>query len=422
MKQTRGAWLATMLIVAALGCSAGTADGDRRGGAGPGGMAGTGGVAGSAGSGGTAGGFDNGAGTSAPLPDVDAAVLECEVGKFCENMEPDPTTCGSLTLEGEVETVEKPGNVLLIFDRSGSMDQDWNGQKRWQAAGTAVINALTPIADKLTVGAVFFPSPDAMAGCAPDDWLCNLTGGFGAGNCAVNTIDAIDQINFMPGPQFLDAFDGDAANNVAPMYSPVQGGSTPLMDGVKRAQEALAGATLTGTVTTLIVTDGAPNCGWDANMTNQIVTDWAAGGINTHVVGLPGADGGAQVLTSLAMLGGTTDFLTPTDTATLQTELTNIVLQTVAVGFKECTIAINPAAEVPEDLHLVVTEGGVEKDMPHVFSTGEEAWTVSDDGSVVELVGNVCEAAKAATYESIRFEFGCVDLPPAPPPPPVIID
>jgi hypothetical protein len=92
------------------------------------------------------------------------------------------------------------------------------------------------------------------------------------------------------------------------------------------------------------------------------------------------------------------------------------------VGYEEFTIAINPPADVPEDLHLVVTEGGYEKDMPHVFDTGDEAWTVSDDGAVVELVGDVCEAAKAPTYESIRFEFGCVELPPAPPPPPIIID
>jgi hypothetical protein len=424
MKQTRGGWLATMLIVAALGCSSAPVD-DTRGGAGPGQQP-VAGASGASGSGGTGGGGTGGA-ILDPVMLIDGSV-ECEVGKFCENIDPDPDNCGSLTLESEVETVEKPGNVLLIFDRSGSMDQDWNGQKRWEAAGKAIIDALTPIADKLTVGAVFFPSPDApaMADAGTcSGWTCWIPGGggfLGSGTCGVNPITEVDQIGFMPGAQFLDAFDGDAANNVPPMYTPVDGGRTPLMEGVQAAQQALAAATLEGTVTTIIVTDGAPNCGWDAPTTDQIVTGWAAAGVNTHVVGLPGADGGAQVLTNLAMLGGTTDFITPTDATKLQQELSDIVLQTVSVGFKECTIALNPAATVPEDLHLIVKEGGIEKDMPHVFDTGEEAWTVSADGATVELVGNVCENAKAATYESIRFEFGCVDLPPAPPPPPIIVE
>lgn len=427
MKHAYKARLATLLVVVALvGCSAGSDEGDdTRESAGPGGPSGAGvgggsGVGGGAGSGGD-GSFDNGSGFQ-PIPMVDAST-ECEVGSFCENTEPDPTNCGSLTLEGEVETIENPGNVLLIFDRSGSMDNNWNGQKRWEAAGTAIINALTPIADKVTVGAVFFPSPDAQMGCAPGDWLCGITGGFvGSGNCAVNPISSTDQINFMPGPQFLDAFDGDPANNVPPMYAPVNGGSTPLMDGVVRAQEALAGASLTGKVTTVIITDGAPNCGWNADTTNQVVTTWASSGVPTHVVGLPGSDGGGQVLTSLAMLGGTNTYLTPTDTTLLQQELSKIVMQTVSVGFKECTIQLNPPADVPEDLHMVVSEGGAEQDMPRTFGTGEQAWTVSSDGAVVELLGNVCDAAKTSRYEQIRFEFGCVELPPAPPPPPIDVE
>jgi hypothetical protein len=45
-------------------------------------------------------------------------------------------------------------------------------------------------------------------------------------------------------------------------------------------------------------------------------------------------------------------------------------------------------------------------------------WTARDDGSVVELLGNLCENAMAGTYEQITYELGCVVLPPLPPPDP----
>jgi hypothetical protein len=41
---------------------------------------------------------------------------------------------------------------------------------------------------------------------------------------------------------------------------------------------------------------------------------------------------------------------------------------------------------------------------------------VSADGATVTLEGDLCTAAKAGTYERLRFDFGCVELPPAPPP------
>ncbi len=361
--------------------------------------------------------------TMAPLPDLPEDALECEVGVFCESMDPDPDDCGSLTLEGDVEVVEKPGNVLLVFDRSGSMDQDWNGQARWQAAGTAIDNALAPLADKLTVGSVFFPSPDPGTDTGqcidPTGIACifvpDLT--IGSGTCAVNQISAEDQIDFTLGPDFLTQLTGGGGGGGTPKYAPVGGGRTPLSEGLAEAQLALQSATLDGEVTVVVITDGAPNCGWDEGLATQIITDWQAAGIKTYVVGLPGVDADAEgILNRLASAGGTNMYLTPNDAATLEQELINIVQETVSAGFDSCTINLDPAAEVPDKLHLVVSEGGDESAVPHVYDNGEDAWTISDDGSVVELLGDTCTAATDGIYTSIRFEFGCVELPPAMPP------
>src|SRR5262245_18531878 len=47
----------------------------------------------------------------------------CEVGKFCAPTSPDPDNCGTLTLKQDVEVTKVPGNLLVIFDQSLSMDE-----------------------------------------------------------------------------------------------------------------------------------------------------------------------------------------------------------------------------------------------------------------------------------------------------------
>lgn len=90
---------------------------------------------------------------------------ECEAGKFCVNGGPDGG-CGQITFEAETEVTRHPGNLLLVFDRSGSMASDWQGQARWQAAGEAIADALGQIsADVALAGAVFFPTP-------PEPFVC----------------------------------------------------------------------------------------------------------------------------------------------------------------------------------------------------------------------------------------------------------
>lgn len=56
----------------------------------------------------------------------------------------------------------KPGNVLVVFDRSGSMDGDWGGIPKYIAAGNALTAALAPLKDNLTVGGVFSASPPML--------------------------------------------------------------------------------------------------------------------------------------------------------------------------------------------------------------------------------------------------------------------
>jgi hypothetical protein len=356
-----------------------------------------------------------------PAPTDNMTADGCEVGKFCAPKGPDGD-CGSLTLEAEVETIVHPGNVLLVFDTSGSMSDEWNGRRRWEHAGDAIKNALMPLASQLTVGTVFFPRADPNAPCIDPTGIACIFVPL-SGTCGVTPITAADQIPFLPGAEFLTKFTTGAAaggmNTILP-YAPIQGGFTPLKEGLQQAQMALASGMRTGVTSVVVITDGDPNCQWDANTARQIVADWKTQGISTYVIGLPGTTGaGDAVLNDLAVTGGTMQYIAPTDAAALEAKLRQIATETVKSGFDSCEIKLNPAAEAPEKLHLIVTEGGMPADVKRDLAD-DYKWNISPDGTMVTLEGRLCEDATGGRFEAIRFEFGCVDIPPLKPPPPVM--
>jgi hypothetical protein len=340
----------------------------------------------------------------------------CVQGMRCyDNSTPDKTDCGHQTLDSTVKKIDMPGNVLVIFDRSGSMDQDWNGTPKYQAAGNALNAALMPLQDLLTVGGVFFPSLDMGAGSCtcditnPIDWIPGIGGCclmLSAGSCAVNTIDKPDEISFRPGAQFIAEL---------PNQWRLQGsGMTPLETGVMRAQEAIAGTTFVGPLSIVILTDGQPNCGTTNQNVIDQVTRWSGQGYKTYVVGLPGAQGASALLDQLATAGGTDKYIDPADPAALQMKLGDIASETVKKGIDTCDINLAPPAEVPNKLHLVVHESGMDEDVPRVLSS-DSGWSVTSDGGIVTLKGSLCDDAKGGRFDSLRFEFGCVELPPLPP-------
>jgi hypothetical protein len=402
------------LSFAAFGCSSGSLgksamDAGRSRGGNGGSQNGTGGQSGTGdGKSGSSGSDDADSGSAGtPDPVADAGPVEdgsaCVAGEVCTSDHPDPG-CSDLTLPSKPKVKMVPGNVLIIWDRSTSMTQDWNGMPKWQAAGEALIAALMPLADQLTIGAELFPaSPDGM--------------------CTINPITAIDQVNFQPGPAALAALQAAGpGGNPTPLYG-VLGLSaisqTPTSEAVQAADAALAGATLAGTTAVILVTDGEPNCAWDEAQTTATITSWLIQkNIQTYVFGLPGVSGnGPTLLNSLAQAGGTTQYLTPADSATLQMKIHDIVAQTIVMGSDTCSIDLTPPASTPDSVQLVVEEAsmpGVEESVPHDLGAAG-GWTISADGSRVELKGGVCDSAESGRFLKLSFKVGCKGIPPIPP-------
>lgn len=341
------------------------------------------------------------------FPGEPDAGSRCQPGVFCPPDMVDGDGCGSLELESDVEVLTTPGNLLVVFDQSGSMNDSWGNTNKLRAAQQALAGALEPLQDSLTVGAILFPT----LLCIP--FLPPAMGGH------VAPINSPLQISFRPGAQFLAAWNALWPNGRG------DGVGTPVNEAMDRAAVALqeAAGTLTGITAVMLFTDGEPNCFPDAalqGIPTALETVHAANwlssdpSIRTYVVGLPGSNG-VQILNDIAVAGGTMSYITPDDPAVLAAKLNEIVQSTVKRGFDSCTLTLNPAAEVADKLQIVVDEPGVgEQYIPRDLGNGA-GWSITADGSTVELLGAVCDDAKAGRFAKVKFEYGCLEPPMIPP-------
>jgi hypothetical protein len=304
--------------------------------------------------------------------------------------------CGSQSIPTSVEQVVVPGNVLIVFDQSDSMSAaDFGPQQqvRWKAASDAVVAAITPNADALTIGAVFFPSVVIPASL-------NI---FGA--CDVTAVAAIDdttssnpQIPFMPGKQFLTAWDQHWARNPLTL-------GTPTNAGMQRGDEALKAANLTGNTVVILVTDGEPTCGTPQTAID-LATAWKAANVPTYVIGIPGSFANkSTTLTGIAAAGGTTDYVLPSDGAALSQVFTSITSKIVKRTFNSC--GINFSQTPPGNVFLVVTDA--QSGQQFRVNQGPDGWTL--DGAKATLSGATCNDALAGKFSNLQFDFGCRDIP-----------
>jgi hypothetical protein len=416
-------WASGAVYLGALlmsGCNAADADGNggrsRNPAAGTGGGDETGGTGGRSGTGGLGGNIGNPMG----IPqEYDSGVA----GSDADIDDPDNQDCGGTAVTPMVTKEIIPGNILLVFDRSGSMDEPFpaSGRKKFEEARDAVLNALTPLAANVNVGAIFFPHADACEG---------------NGSCCVPAFGSAPQIDFMPGVDFLTAWNDFWAN------APEVNGSTPTLEALQVAGQALTdvGGSLTGTTTVVLITDGEPRCsagepaggifggGTTPELIAQWITllttlpaQWVTQGINTHVLGIPGADSaaGIQVLNGVALAGGTTQHISAADPLALQTEIEKIIGESVTTSFNSCSIGLPTEPPDLDKVVLVVNKDGTEQSVARDLGMGG-GWALTGEGDAMEIIlqGELCNQARMGTYSEISVVFGCVDLPPLPPPMP----
>jgi hypothetical protein len=317
---------------------------------------------------------------SAPINTIDAGAAPDQ-----------PANCGGVEVEPTISTTVVPGNVLVIFDESLSMNEPWGtaGQSKWMVASQAVAQAIAPLQAQISAATIFFPQPG----------LCNVT-----------AIDSGSQIDFLPGAQFVAAW-----NSYMSSHGP--SGLTPTGAAMQMADAALAKSTRPGITAVVLITDGDPNCGTNDAEVNQIAAGWLAKGIHTHVFGLPGISTAASRLDALAAAGGTSKFITPNDPTALQTALAQIVGASSTTSLDSCRISLPQAPPDPNAVTLAVVEQGVKQAVARDLGAGG-GWTLDPTNTRIELHGLLCDRAKQGAYTKVSVVFGCTELPPLPPPKP----
>ncbi len=317
-----------------------------------------------------------------------------------------------------------PPNVVLVLDKSGSMIQNtWDAdadpetaeETRWKSLHDVVSFVVDTFDDEINFGAALFPSVAAM----PE---------LGAAACVVNEQPEVE-VQSTNATNVLNGIPGANAMNLE--------GATPATAGIVTALDHLK--TLDTTVDRFIVliTDGAANCGSDAD-TSQcpglgcglmedydqnlpvVVGDaFTIDEVPTFVIGIDirdelvgGEPNDGQVaantfeeLNTVAEAGGRArdgaeKFFNAENEIELQEALAQIAGQVVS-----CTIPLDPVPMAPNFVEIMV--GGTEFDRVEDCEN-EDGWAyVNPEGpfDAIELCNAACDAlAESGDLDAI---YGC---------------
>jgi len=197
----------------------------------------------------------------------------------------DPTSaCGATA----IPTQQVAGSMLIVFDRSSSMDEDpdgnregdrnFRGPSKWDRSEAAINSVLAATGDDLNAGLLLFPSGEGEA--------CDVTVSARVPRVAVAPLGTTRAV-------ISSALAGGTNGSVTPIFDALRAGWAYLDTLDTSGQRGL-----------ILVTDGAENC--DAADEAAILSEAQArrdtNGYLTYAVGL---DNSSNTLSTLAVNGGT---------------------------------------------------------------------------------------------------------------------
>jgi hypothetical protein len=316
------------------------------------------------------------------------------------------SNCGMVTRQ----TTRQPVDVLLVLDRSASMDYSISadcyctsaaGQyaalctdttsctTRWNAIKPAVADTLSGSA-YVNWGLKFFPSPGGTAPVGPS------RAGVGVGSCLeTSTIEVPITAN-------------SAANVESDVSSATFDLSTPTAAALAAATSYLSTLSDGNKKYILLATDGQPNCGGTppsintddlTGATSAAAAAYAAG-FQVYVVGIGPS---LANLTQMAKAGGTTDFYPVSSPKDLGAALSSISTLVGSCSFR--------SDQPPPDQSNVAVYVNGQK----VGQDPNNGWTFGASPQEIVLTGDYCKQMSTGNQVDVQILFGCPDQPDFPP-------
>ena len=274
-------------------------------------------------------------------------------------------------------------NLLVVLDRSCSMQDLVQSTPKWQIAVTAVNKLTTDYVDQIRFGLTLFPdivTPDCQQGAIPIP--------VAPGNEA--SIQTLLTASLAHNDQYYP--DGPCVTNID---SAMQQGSTePAFADTDRDSYAL------------LITDGKQSgcslAGGDAGTTQLITNLLANQGVPTFVVGFGGQVDPAQ-LNIFAQAGGmpTGDPQTKYYQAEDQPSL-DAALEAIASATISCTLQLESVPEDPGQLYVFFN-----KDPAGVPNDPNNGWSYDPDTNQITFNGTACQSLKDGTVTDVDVVYGC---------------
>ena len=327
-----------------------------------------------------------------------------------------------------VEATFSAANVLLVIDKSSSMDDQPGGfeLKKWDALKAALAPALEEAQEEMSFGLLLYPFNaqteiplDCFEGC-----------------CQVPPGPAAIEVGVERGTS-------SASKVMAALDAAKPGGGTPTAAALDAALAYFttgAGKDLTGDRFVLLATDGGPNCGDsdatcaadhctpnldglcpsdqgnccrgegsycldDANVLQKIRA-LADASVPTFVIGIPGTESYAEYLDAFATAGGVPN---PKKRPAYYAVSAEGGVEELTRTFRDITTHLIRSCDV--DLGSVAPEKrlvNVAVDCEVVPSEDGAGWNISDEApTTLSLAGDTCSRVKREGARRIDVVYGC---------------
>lgn len=327
------------------------------------------------------------AGSSSGLSNSPTVLIEAGAANGGSGGSVEPDKCG----EHHFDLERKPAELLLVLDRSASMQDAPSGANestsKWQLVVPAVNQVITDTDSSISWGMKVFPEGDGSE--------CDATGVTDHVDVEIATLNA------------------SKVTGAVSMATP-EGDGTPTGPAIDRALAYLQARKSSNPKYILLATDGEPSCPKPSDsardMAVQSVAKAAAAGVHTFVVGVATTKSSATTALSEMAIAGMeprSDDPNPLATryylANTKDDLVNALKQ-ITGEISGCTFQWDQPPPVPGNIAVKV--GGAKA--PH---DAKEGWEyLGADHKGVEVHGSWCEKIKTTAANVVEIVFGCPDV------------